>query len=71
MRTNAARLLEQLGIPFELREYDVDPDALDASLPMSNRWIQLFGRAPHALRQATHGAKLLRSVYSLLRWTPM
>jgi len=30
MKTNAARLLEQLGIGFELRTYDVDPEDLAA-----------------------------------------
>ena len=30
MKTNGARFLESLGIPFELREYDVDPDDLTA-----------------------------------------
>ncbi len=30
MKTNAVRILEQLGIAFELREYDVDPDDLRA-----------------------------------------
>ena len=30
MKTNAVRLLERLGIPFELREYDVDPADLAA-----------------------------------------
>jgi Cys-tRNA(Pro)/Cys-tRNA(Cys) deacylase len=25
-KTNAARLLDQMGIPYELREYEVDPD---------------------------------------------
>ena len=29
-KTNAARLLDQLGIPYELREYQVDPDDLSA-----------------------------------------
>jgi Cys-tRNA(Pro)/Cys-tRNA(Cys) deacylase len=29
-KTNAVRLLERLGIGFELREYEVDPDHLDA-----------------------------------------
>jgi len=29
-KTNAARLLDQLGIPYELREYQVDPDDLAA-----------------------------------------
>jgi Cys-tRNA(Pro)/Cys-tRNA(Cys) deacylase len=28
MKTNGARILESLGIPFELREYEVDPDDL-------------------------------------------
>jgi len=30
MKTNGARFLESLGIPFELREYDVDPNDLSA-----------------------------------------
>ena len=30
MKTNAARLLEELKVPFELREYEVDPDDLSA-----------------------------------------
>jgi Cys-tRNA(Pro)/Cys-tRNA(Cys) deacylase len=30
MKTNGARFLETLGIPFELREYEVDPDDLSA-----------------------------------------
>ena len=30
MNTNGARLLESLGIAFELREYDVDPNDLTA-----------------------------------------
>ena len=30
MKTNAVRLLERLGVPFELREYEVDPTDLAA-----------------------------------------
>ena len=30
MKTNAARLLDKLGIRYELREYEVDPADLDA-----------------------------------------
>ncbi len=30
MKTNAARLLDEAGIPYELREYEVDPDDLSA-----------------------------------------
>ena len=29
-KTNAARLLDTLGVRYELREYEVDPEALDA-----------------------------------------
>lgn len=29
-KTNACRILEQMGIPFRTREYEVDPDHLDA-----------------------------------------
>jgi Cys-tRNA(Pro)/Cys-tRNA(Cys) deacylase len=29
-KTNAARRLDQMGIPYELREYEVDPDDLTA-----------------------------------------
>jgi Cys-tRNA(Pro)/Cys-tRNA(Cys) deacylase len=31
MKTNGARLLENLGIAFELREYEVDPEDLSAT----------------------------------------
>lgn len=31
MKTNGARFLESLGIPFELREYEVDPNDLAAT----------------------------------------
>ncbi|MCU1329076.1 MAG: ybaK [Bryobacterales bacterium] len=30
MKTNAARLLEELKVPFELRDYEVDPEDLSA-----------------------------------------
>ncbi|HUN84321.1 MAG TPA: Cys-tRNA(Pro) deacylase [Terracidiphilus sp.] len=30
MKTNGARFLETLGIPFDLREYEVDPEDLSA-----------------------------------------
>jgi Cys-tRNA(Pro)/Cys-tRNA(Cys) deacylase len=30
MKTNGARFLDSLGVPFELREYEVDPDDLTA-----------------------------------------
>jgi Cys-tRNA(Pro)/Cys-tRNA(Cys) deacylase len=30
VKTNAARLLDQLGLPYTLREYEVDPDDLSA-----------------------------------------
>ncbi|HLM99022.1 MAG TPA: Cys-tRNA(Pro) deacylase [Bryobacteraceae bacterium] len=30
MKTNAVRLLDELGIRYELRDYEVDPDDLDA-----------------------------------------
>src|SRR6201990_2630504 len=30
MKTNAVRLLDSLNIPYELREYEVDPDDLAA-----------------------------------------
>jgi Cys-tRNA(Pro)/Cys-tRNA(Cys) deacylase len=30
MKTNAARILDSLKIPYELREYEVDPEHLDA-----------------------------------------
>src|SRR5690242_17499750 len=30
MKTNAVRTLDRLGVRYELREYEVDPEALDA-----------------------------------------
>lgn len=32
MKTNAARVLDQLGIRYELRTYEVDPDHLEAEV---------------------------------------
>ncbi len=32
MKTNAVRLLDSLGVPYELREYSVDPDDLAAEI---------------------------------------
>lgn len=32
MKTNAARQLDRLGITYELRDYEVDPDHLEAEL---------------------------------------
>ena len=36
MKTNGARILESLGIPFDLKEYEVDPDDLSA-LSVANK----------------------------------
>ncbi len=30
MKTNAVRLLDAMGVPYQLREYEVDPNHLDA-----------------------------------------
>jgi hypothetical protein len=35
-KTNAARLLDQLGIHYELREYEVDPEDLAAETVAGN-----------------------------------
>jgi Cys-tRNA(Pro)/Cys-tRNA(Cys) deacylase len=50
-KTNAARLLDQLAIPYELHEYDVDPDDLSAEsvarkvgLPVEQVWKTLLLR---------------------------
>ena len=50
-KTNAARVLDQLGIRYELREYDVDPDDLRAQtvarkidLPIEQVWKTLVCR---------------------------
>jgi len=51
MKTNAARILDGLGIAYELREYDVDPDNLDGEtvarkigLPPEQVWKTLVVR---------------------------
>jgi Cys-tRNA(Pro)/Cys-tRNA(Cys) deacylase len=51
MRTNAARMLERLGIRFELREYEVDETDLSAGnvaakvgLPLDQVWKTLVAR---------------------------
>ena len=51
MKTNAARILDGLGIPYELREYEVDLDDLTAEtvarkvgLPAEQVWKTLLAR---------------------------
>jgi Cys-tRNA(Pro)/Cys-tRNA(Cys) deacylase len=51
MKTNAARILERLGIRFELREYEVDESDLSAEnvaakvgLPLDQVWKTLVAR---------------------------
>jgi Cys-tRNA(Pro)/Cys-tRNA(Cys) deacylase len=51
MKTNAARLLDTLGIRYELREYDVDPEDLSAEtvarkvgMPLDQVWKTLVAR---------------------------
>lgn len=51
MKTNAARLLSSMGISYELREYEVDPDNLAAEtvarkvgMPPEQVWKTLLAR---------------------------
>lgn len=51
MKTNAARVLDKLGIRYELREYEVDPEDLSAEtvarkvgLPPEQVWKTLVAR---------------------------
>jgi Cys-tRNA(Pro)/Cys-tRNA(Cys) deacylase len=51
MKTNAARILDSLGIRYELREYDVDPNDLSAEtvaakigMPLEQVWKTLVAR---------------------------
>ncbi len=51
MKTNAARILDKLGMRYELREYDVDPEDLSAEtvarkvgLPLEQVWKTLVAR---------------------------
>ena len=51
MKTNAARLLDRLGIEYQLREYEVDPENLSADnvaakigLPLEQVWKTLVAR---------------------------
>jgi Cys-tRNA(Pro)/Cys-tRNA(Cys) deacylase len=50
-KTNAARILDKLGIHYELREYEVDPEDLSAEtvarkigLPLDQVWKTLVAR---------------------------
>ena len=50
-KTNAARILDRLGISYELREYEVDPEDLTAEtvarkigLPLDQVWKTLVAR---------------------------
>ncbi len=58
MKTNATRVLDNLGIHYELRDYEVDPDDLRAEvvaakvgLPRS-RCLRLWWRAVIAMAPA-------------------
>jgi Cys-tRNA(Pro)/Cys-tRNA(Cys) deacylase len=51
MKTNAARILDRLGIEYELREYEVDPEDLSAEtvarkigMPLDQVWKTLVAR---------------------------
>jgi Cys-tRNA(Pro)/Cys-tRNA(Cys) deacylase len=51
MKTNAARILDSLGIRYELRDYEVDPDDLSAEtvaakigMPLEQVWKTLVAR---------------------------
>ena len=51
MKTNAARILDSMGIPYELRDYEVDPNDLTAErvaqrigLPLSQVFKTLVAR---------------------------
>jgi Cys-tRNA(Pro)/Cys-tRNA(Cys) deacylase len=51
MKTNAARILDSLGIRYELRDYEVDPDDLSAEtvaakigMPVEQVWKTLVAR---------------------------
>jgi Cys-tRNA(Pro)/Cys-tRNA(Cys) deacylase len=51
MKTNAARILDSLGIPYELRAYEVDPEDLSAEtvaqkigMPLEQVWKTLVAR---------------------------
>src|SRR5215831_15982878 len=51
MKTNAARILDRLGIRYELREYEVDPEDLSAEtvahkvgMPPEQVWKTLVAR---------------------------
>ena len=51
VKTNAARILDSLGIAYELREYDVDPADLSAetvarkiAMPLDQVWKTLVAR---------------------------
>jgi Cys-tRNA(Pro)/Cys-tRNA(Cys) deacylase len=52
MKTNTVRLLDEMGIQYELREYEVDPDDLAAEtvaakigLPLEQVFKTLVARA--------------------------
>ena len=54
MKTNATRLLDQLGVRYELREYEVDPEDLTAEtvarkigLPLEQVFKTLVARGDH------------------------
>ena len=77
MKTNAARVLDGLGIRYELREYEVDPDALDAEtvarkvgLPPEAVWKTLVVRGDrHGVCLAVIAADTQLDLKALARLT--
>ena len=49
MKTNAARILDRLGIAYELRTYEVDPDDLVLECPKHGSGFHLETGEPSSL----------------------
>ena len=62
MKTNAVRLLEEMGVRHELRAYDVDPDDLSAET-----LARFAGTRVPTLDAATLRTALAASLRALLR----
>jgi hypothetical protein len=68
-KTNAARFLDQMGISYELREYEVDPDDLAAEAVATKIGLPSEQLFKTLVAQGDRQAFAWRSFQPIRNWT--
>ena len=68
-KTNAARFLDQMGIRYELREYEVDPNDLAAEAVAAKIGLPREQLSKHLLHKAIGTVSAWRSFQPIRNWT--